>query len=597
MKIQAALHEALEKYFGYSSFRPLQEEIISDILTKKDVFVLMPTGGGKSLCYQLPSLMQKGTTVVISPLISLMKDQVDALIQNGVRAEFLNSSLSTREQQEVIERLTRSEITLLYIAPERLAQNDFLMLLKKIGVSLFAIDEAHCISQWGHDFRPEYRKLRILKKLFPQIPIIALTATATVKVTEDIIENLSLFEPKVYQASFNRPNLSYYSQKRQQGHLQVITYIRNHTDESGIIYCQTRKKVDELTGILQREGINVLPYHAGLTDEERKNHQEQFIRDDVNIIVATVAFGMGINKPNVRYVIHFGLSKNLEQYYQETGRAGRDGLPSECLLLYSFADKITIEYFIRQIIDTQEQKVARLHLQQVINFVTSNTCRRKLLLSYFGETYPNMTCGNCDNCINPKAAFDGTVIAQKIFSCIYRTGQRFGAHHISNVLLGLETIQIKERNHQTLSTFNILTDHSMSEIKDFIHELLQRGYLRESEDGYPTLQLTPLATPVLKGLKTVFLTVPTKQPPKKKKLLPKTVNEELFQKLRVLRKTLADKANVPPYVVFSDVSLFEMASHFPKTPEEFLLIKGVGQHKLTLYGEAFMQEIAAYNRS
>lgn len=590
------IQQSLEQYFGYSTFRPLQEDIIHAVLDRRDVFVLMPTGGGKSLCYQLPALMQNGVTIVVSPLISLMKDQVDALQTNGINAAYLNSSLTKDEQDHVIANLTNKKLSLLYVAPERLTQRAFLTILQKTDVSLFAIDEAHCISQWGHDFRPEYRQLTILKELFPTAPIIALTATATEKVAADILTNLKLAHPKTFQGSFNRPNLSYASHKREKGYRQVIEVIRNHQDESGIVYCQTRKKVDDLTGLLKKEGIAVLPYHAGLSDEERNDHQERFTRDDVSVIVATVAFGMGINKPNVRYVIHFGLAKNLEQYYQETGRAGRDGLPSDCILLYSFADKTTIEHFITQKVDREEQRIAQTHLQHVVRYATSNTCRRKLLLSYFGEDYPGTSCSNCDNCLSPKETIDGTIIAQKILSCVYRTGQRFGAHHISNVLLGLETLQVKERNHHTLSTFNILSDYSQSEIKDFIQELIQLEYLQESQDGYPTLHLTKKAAAVLKGRIPIRLTKPVVRNLKKKKSLSQAVDTALFQKLRVLRKTLADKEQVPPYVIFSDVSLQEMASQFPTTPAAFLEIKGVGQHKLEKYGESFIREITSYKQ-
>lgn len=588
------VHQALETYFGYSSFRPLQETIINDVVTKKDTFVLMPTGGGKSLCYQIPSLVMEGTTIVVSPLISLMKDQVDALTQNGINAAFLNSTLTAAEQKQIITRVKKGEITLLYVAPERLTQPSFFSLLTQIPLSFFAIDEAHCISQWGHDFRPEYRQLSKLKQQFPHLPIIALTATATKTVAEDIISQLHLHDATTYQASFNRPNLSYKVAEKKKGYGQILEIIKQHPDESGIIYCQTRDKVDDITTVLTKEGINVLPYHAGLSDGDRQKNQERFISDDCDVIVATVAFGMGINKPNVRYIIHYGLPKNLEQYYQETGRAGRDGLPSECALLFSFADKITIEHFIKQA-NESEQQAAREHLKRVIDYATSFSCRRKVLLSYFGETYEQENCASCDVCTTQKETFDATIITQKILSCIYKTGQVYGAHHISQVLMGMKTLKAVEKGHDTLSTFGLLSDHSLPEIKDFIRELLYRGYIEESTDGYNSLKLTPHSTPVLKGKEEVYLTkLEKKEAKKKKKVLSESTDPILFQKLRELRKKLADEAHVPPYIIFSDVTLQDMAGVKPKNKEELAEIKGVGQMKLEKYGNIFLQEITDY---
>jgi ATP-dependent DNA helicase RecQ len=586
------LEEALDRYFGYKTFRPLQREIIQNILDKKDVFALMPTGGGKSLCYQLPAVLLDGVTIVVSPLISLMKDQVDGLLRNGVTAAYLNSSLSTADQQHVIDLLLSNRLKLLFVAPERLAQDSFLKILHSSTISLFAIDEAHCISQWGHDFRPEYRQLDILRVYFPEIPIIALTATATEKVKKDIISHLRLRSPSCYQASFDRTNLSYHSIQRRKGLLQIIEYVKKHSGESGIVYCQTRGKVDDLTNVLRREGIRVLPYHAGLTDEERKTHQEKFIREDVDVMVATVAFGMGIDKPNVRYIVHFGLPKNLEQYYQETGRAGRDGLPSECLLLYSFADKITTEYFIRQKVDPQEQRIARSHLQNVIDYATSSSCRRRIVLNYFGEEYSQLSCNSCDNCLTPKERFEGTEIVQKILSCVYRTGQKFGVSHLTNVLVGLDTLKVRERGHTQLSTFNILAEHSVPEVKEFIRELIHKGYLQESQDGYSTLSLTKKAIPVLKGIESVELTVFKERKIKtQKKAATKEMDNDAFTRLKALRKMIADRENVPPYIIFSDATLVEMASVLPQNLEEFAQIKGVGEHKLKKYGEIFLSEI------
>ncbi len=586
------IYSTLQKYFGYSTFRPLQKEAITDVLTKKDVFVLMPTGGGKSLCFQVPALMRQSLTIVVSPLISLMKDQVDGLVQNGVRAAYLNSSLSPKEQRSILTQLQEGKIQLLYLAPERLAQPDFLAFLQTLPINFFAIDEAHCISQWGHDFRPEYRQLHMLKSNFPGIPIIALTATATERVKQDIIVQLNLDSPAIYQASFNRPNLSYTVSEKSSGFTQILSYISEHPDTSGIIYCQTRDKVDKLTKTLKQHGVDALPYHAGLTDEQRKNHQERFIRDDISVIVATVAFGMGIDKPNVRYVIHYGLPSNLEQYYQETGRAGRDGLPSECLLFYSLGDSFTINYFIRNK-SHEEQKIAKAHLQQAIRFATTASCRRKLLLAYFDEDFIQTNCQSCDNCLLPKETFDGTVIAQKILSCTYRTDQRFGASHIGNILVGLKTKQVIDRGHDTLSTFNLLPEYSLPDVRTFIRELIEQGYLEESNDSFITLRLTKKASPVLKGTAQVFLTKFERKASKRKtkKSLDITGDTGLFNRLRVLRKSLADTAHVPPYVIFSDVSLREMAAALPQTDAQFYKIKGVGQQKLAKYGEIFMQEI------
>lgn len=586
------VYSVLQKYFGYSSFRPLQEEIITDILNDKDVFVLMPTGAGKSICYQVPALLSDGLTIVVSPLISLMKDQVDGMQQNGISCAYLNSSLSRKEQGTIYDQLLANKIKLLYVAPERLMQQGFVEFLQQIQVSFFAIDEAHCISEWGHDFRPEYKDLKFLKQFFPEVPIVALTATATERVREDIIKTLRLTNAQTFTASFNRPNLHYMVLPKNGVSEQILEYVKKHSGESGVIYCQSREKVDRLTEKLNKNGIKALSYHAGLDDKTRQKHQEAFIKENVDVIVATIAFGMGIDKPNVRFVIHADLPSNLERYYQETGRAGRDSLPSECVLFYSYADKSAIEFFIRKK-SIVEQEVAKRLLKKMVEFAETKTCRRKLLLSYFGESFGSDNCKSCDNCLYPAETFDATIIAQKILSCIFRVGQRFGTGYVVDVLTGSDDIRIKKNNHDNLSTYGIVTDFSGSQIRTFIQELIHLGYLAQTQDQYPVLQLTKTSWDILKKKQTIMLALPKVIKEKKvKKDYGK--NPELFEMLRVLRKRLADEQNVPPYIIFSDVTLSEMASSLPQTKEEFADIKGVGKQKLAKYAESFLDVVLEY---
>lgn len=590
------IHSVLQKYFGYSTFRPLQEEIITDIVSGKDVFVLMPTGAGKSICYQVPALVGKGLTVVVSPLISLMKDQVDGMRQNGISCAYLNSSLARKEQDEITELLLDNKISLLYVAPERLMQDSFLEFLQKLQVKLFAIDEAHCISEWGHDFRPEYKELKRLRLFFPKVPIAALTATATERVREDIVKSLHLQKIKTYQASFNRPNLEYIVYPKKGASAQLLDYVTKHPGVSGIIYRQSRENVDKTTAMLQQHGVKALAYHAGLTDKQRQSHQERFIREDVDVIVATIAFGMGIDKPNVRYVIHADLPSNLERYYQETGRAGRDGLQSSCLLLYSYADKTTIEYFIRQK-SIIEQQVAKQLLKKMVQFAETKTCRRKLLLGYFGETWPDENCKSCDNCVSPAEQFDGTIIVQKILSCVYRVGQRFGAGYVIDILTGSTDQKIIRNNHQTLSTYGIVNDFSKNQLRTFIQELIHLEYLKQSGDQYPVLQLTPNSWDILKKKQTIMLYLPVVKKEKEKKVkIDYGENQELFEALRTLRKQLADKQKVPPYIIFSDVTLQEMISMLPQNHDEFAEVKGVGKQKLALYADVFLAEIKKFGK-
>jgi ATP-dependent DNA helicase RecQ len=594
------LYSTLKQFYGYDKFRPLQKSIVTDVLNKKDVFVLIPTGGGKSLCYQLPALIQTGITIVISPLIALMKDQVDGLIQNGAKAAFFNSSLSTQEKDQVRSDLVKNNIKLLYVAPERLMQSEFLDFIQSLPVSLFAIDEAHCISEWGHDFRPEYRKLAKLKQLFPQVPFIALTATATERVSLDIIKQLGLENATKYQASFNRPNLSYRIIDKYDTLSQTLEFIKDRSDQSGIIYCHSRKNVETLTKDLQDRSINALSYHAGLDDEIRKAHQEKFIKEEGVIMVATVAFGMGIDKPNVRFVIHADLPSNIERYYQETGRAGRDGLESECLLLFNPGDREKIKFFIDQKTDPAEQHIAHTQLTSMLRFAQSHQCRRVKLLDYFGETLENKNCQNCDNCLNPKETFDATEISQKILSCVYRVGQRFGAKYIADILNGRNTKQIIQNDHQKLSTYGIIRDYNTHQIQNFIHELVQEDLLDQTEGQYPVLKLTNKSHQVLKNQQTVLLTKPITLAQLPKVSYPTTAtgfipfDTQLFNLLRALRKDLAEQQNLPPYIIFSDASLRDMATYYPQTKQQFAQIKGVGDQKLVQYGDAFIKEIATY---
>lgn len=589
--------QALQKYYGYDSFRPLQQEIISDVLANKDVFALMPTGGGKSLCYQLPSILQEGVTIVISPLISLMKDQVDALLENGISAAFLNSTLNSRQQHDVLGKLQQNKLQLLYVAPERACQKNFLEILSTVKINFFAIDEAHCISQWGHDFRPEYRKLSVLRKLFPNISIIALTATATDRVKNDIIGQLSLGQASFYQASFNRPNLTYFVHSKKGSFQSMLAYILKRPGESGIIYCQSRNKVEKLAEKLAAYNIKALPYHAGLPDEVRKQNQERFIKEDVDIVVATIAFGMGIDKPNVRFVIHNDLPQSLEHYYQETGRAGRDGLPSDCLFFYGVGDKFLYDRFIDEYQDEEEKIAARKKLQTVISYAQSKKCRRKELLLYFGENMEDDNCSSCDNCLVPPQVFDGTIVAQKILSCVYRVNSRFGAMHVALILAGSKSERIIDNRHNSLSTYGLLKEYSVDSIKAFIAELIQLGYLYQTNDQYSLIGLTPKSRSVLKGEVIVELSKQEEQVLGKKNMDDPRMDAKLFEWLKVLRKQLADEGNVPPYVIFSDKSLKEMAIHMPKTNVEFTRIYGVGASKLNKYGELFLKTIKEYSLS
>ena len=595
------LAPTLKKHFGYDQFRPLQHEIISDALAGRDVLVLMPTGGGKSLCFQLPALIREGLTIVVSPLISLMKDQVDALQTSGIPATYLNSTLDRQGAVARWRGLHRSEYRMLYVAPERLMLDTFLERAVNWNIAQFAIDEAHCISEWGHDFRPEYRELKKLRTHFPDVPMMALTATATERVRADIVKQLKLREPRCYVASFNRPNLTYRVVPKTAPYEQLLTFIRSRPNDSGIVYCASRKSADSLARNLTEDGVNAKPYHAGLTSAERTKNQEAFLRDDVRVVTATIAFGMGINKPNVRFVVHYDLPKNLESYYQETGRAGRDGLPSECVLLFSASDVAKQLHFIDEKSES-EARIARAQLQQMVHYAETRECRRVTLLRYFGEEYTKPSCDGCDNCLTPRETFDGTIPAQKFLSCVHRihakTGFGFGLNHIVDVLRGADTEAIRQRSHNELSTYGIGRELKREAWQATGRELLRLGLIQSAPGKFATLSLTPAGRDALRHRTPITLTkqieVVSQSRDQKARVGAIECDEVLFERLRGLRRKLADERNVPAYVIFSDVSLREMARHYPTTETEFRRIPGVGEQKLKDFAEAFLSEIKNY---
>ena len=591
---------ALKQYFGFDAFRPLQAEIIADALAGRDVFVLMPTGGGKSLCFQLPALIRDGLTIVVSPLISLMKDQVDALQTSGIAATFLNSTLDRQEATARWRGLHRGEYRMLYVAPERLMLDTFLEKALNWNIAQIAIDEAHCISEWGHDFRPEYRELKKLRKHLPDVPIMALTATATERVRIDIVQQLHLREARCYVASFNRPNLTYRVVPKSAPYEQVLAFIRQRPNESGIVYCASRKTADSLAAKLSTDGIKAKPYHAGLEGKERTKHQELFLRDDARVIAATIAFGMGINKPNVRFVLHHDLPKNIESYYQETGRAGRDGLPSECVLLFSASDVVKQKRFIEEKSE-REQQIAHQQLRDMIHYAETRECRRATMLKYFGEELSPPSCEGCDNCLNPRETFDGTVHAQKFLSCIHRiqekSGFTFGLNHIVEVLTGGDTEAIRQRGHDQLSTYGIGRDVKRGAWQAIGRELLRLGLVAAAPGKFATLQLTAAGRAALRERKPITLTKPFDVETRrraKRRAGEIECDEALFERLRALRRSIADKRDVPAYVIFSDVSLREMARSYPTTALEFGRIPGVGQQKQRDFAETFTAAIKDY---
>ncbi len=589
----------LKRHFGHDQFRPLQQEIVQDALAGEDVFVLMPTGGGKSLCFQLPALMRDGLTIVVSPLIALMKDQVDALQASGIAATYLNSTLNREEAKTRWRGLHRGEYRMLYVAPERLMLDTFLERALNWNIAQFAIDEAHCISEWGHDFRPEYRELKKLRKHLPDVPLMALTATATERVRADVIKQLELRDPRFYVASFNRPNLTYRVVPKTSPYEQLLAFIRSRPNDSGIVYCASRKSTESLARNLNEDGVSAKPYHAGLTNVERTKHQDAFLRDDVRVITATIAFGMGINKPNVRFVVHYDLPKNLESYYQETGRAGRDGLPSECVLLFRPSDVAKQLHFIDEKSE-REARIARAQLQQMVHYAETRECRRGVLLEYFGEKFLPQSCDSCDNCLQPRETFDGTVHAQKFLSCVYRIHARhgfgFGLGHVVDVLRGADTEAIRQRDHNELSTYGIGGELKRGQWQAIGRELLRLGLIECAPGKFATLSLTPAGLEALRKRTTIVLTkqIDIAEKAARRRAGAIECDEALFERLRALRRQLADERGVPAYIIFSDVSLREMARNYPTNSTEFRRIPGVGEQKLKDFGEAFLSEIRSH---
>lgn len=596
-----SLEAALKHYFGYDSFRPGQKQIVEQALQNQDQLIVMPTGGGKSLCFQLPALLQPGLTVVVSPLIALMQDQVEALRDNGIGATFLNSSLNLHQVRSREQAILSGKTKLLYVAPERLLNEKFLPFLdlirEKIGIAAFAIDEAHCVSEWGHDFRPEYRQLKQLRQRYPGVSTLALTATATDRVRQDIIQQLGLQQPSIHIASFNRPNLYYEVQpKQKQSYSQLLQIIRQ-SDGSGIVYCLSRRKVDEIAFKLQQDKIAALPYHAGLSDAERAENQTRFIRDDVRVMVATIAFGMGINKPDVRFVIHHDLPRNIESYYQESGRAGRDGETARCTLFLGYGDIKTIEYLIDQKPNIQEQRIARQQLRQVIDFAEGTDCRRTIVLGYFGERFAGQ-CSGCDNCLAPKPVADWTIEAMKFLSCVARCKEKFGMNHIIDILRGSKNQKVLQYGHNKLSTYGIGKDKTVEEWRLLGRSLLHQGLLDQTTDGYSVLKLNAASWEVMRQQRTVSIAIDNTPTLSAQPLEARTAEVEmLFQKLRSLRKEIADEQSVPPYVIFADSTLKLMALQQPQSLTEFAKLSGVTSHKIAQYGKKFLTEVQAYTQT
>jgi len=618
------MYKTLKHYFHYDSFRPLQEEIITDILAGKDVLAVMPTGGGKSLCYQLPALMFTGVTVVISPLISLMKDQVDAMQANSIPAEYLNSTLEMEDAIQIKSALRQGRVKLLYLSPERIMREGFSTFLEQLDISLFAVDEAHCISDWGHDFRPEYSQLAVLREKYPQVPMIALTATATPKVREDIVSQLKLKEPSVYCGSFDRKNLYYEIRPKKDAYTQILRYLYAHRESSGIIYCQSQQATETIAAKLSGDGFPALPYHAGLPQEARKGHQDAFIQNKVGIIVATVAFGMGINKPDVRFVMHHDLPKNLESYYQETGRAGRDGKPADCILFYSYGDKHKIEYFIEEIEDPHQKELAQQKLNSILRFCNEKGCRRKALLRYFGERYQDNNCGSCDNCTASTEIWNATDSALKLFNCIRDTRERYGLGYIAEILTGNYSERINQRGHDRFSFFGSGKEMEISQWISFARELVDAGFIQLSPDTYHVASLTAKANLVMQGRQPVLLSRKAEpsfyqpQPQPKARLIPKPavvkkpvvinkpaqpqpktdfakVDNALYAKLNKLRKEVAEREDIPPFVVMNNTTMEELCRKRPRNERKLLMITGMNAPKVDSFGKRILAIIREHS--
>ena len=593
--------QTLSHYYGYPSFRENQKEIIDTLLAGKDAFVLMPTGSGKSICYQVPSIMLNGVGLVVSPLIALMQDQVEALRQNGVRADFLNSSLSREEFDQVETRVSKGQCDILYVAPERLLTERFQKFLDKIPVALFAIDEAHCVSQWGHDFRPEYLRLVEVMERFTNVPRVALTATADSMTRKDIVEKLDLADASQFISSFDRPNINYQVKLKTNGKKQLLDFIKNdHFSEAGIVYTRTRKRSDEMARWLQDNGVKALPYHAGMDSQARQHHQQQFLREDDMVIVATIAFGMGIDKPDVRFVAHLDLPSSMESYYQETGRSGRDGQPADAWMVYSLGDVVAM----RRLLETSDgdavfKRIQQQKLETLFGYCESAGCRRQLLLEYFGEAYPD-ACGNCDTCSQEIETWDGSIAAQKALSCVYRTGQRFGAAHLTDVLMGKGTERVQQLKHDRLKTFGVGDDLSQGEWRSVFRQLLAGGFLTVDLGKISGFRLTEKSWAVLKGTQGVQLRKDPHPMKSKKSVRPssptvlKFENEQeiqLFEKLRLLRLEMAREMGLPPYVIFHDKTLKEMVILKPKSRTAMLQVTGIGEVKYERYGDRFLDVI------
>ncbi|MCB1649567.1 MAG: DNA helicase RecQ [Pseudomonadales bacterium] len=602
-RTETPAEQVLHSTFGYPAFRGQQQAIIDTLLAGQNCLVLMPTGGGKSLCYQIPALLRRGVGVVVSPLIALMQDQVDALRELGVRASFLNSTLPQQEQWQVIEALRQGELDLLYVAPERLNQPATLQLLSEIPVALFAIDEAHCVSQWGHDFRADYLQLGVLQERFPEVPRIALTATADANTRDEIARRLGLEDAPHFISGFDRPNIQYRIAQKQNPRQQLLRFLRReHEHDAGIVYCLSRKKVEDTAAWLAQQGFDAVPYHAGLSAQERQRNQQRFLREDGVIVVATIAFGMGIDKPDVRFIVHLDLPKSLESYYQETGRAGRDGEPATAWMVYGLQDVI----MLRQMMDSSQgseqfKRIERARLDAMLGLCEITSCRRQALLHYFGEDSPER-CGNCDTCLQPVPTWDGTEAARKALSCVYRTGQRFGVAYLIDVLLGAESDKIFQNDHHQVSTYGIGKELSPNAWRSVFRQLVARGYLGVDHASYGGLFLNEKSRALLKGEEAIALRVDTQEPSEKavKKARSKhsiaDADHTLWEALRECRKQLAIENDVAPYVIFHDASLMDMLHYRPLTEAQFLSISGVGQSKLEKYGAAFLEVIRAHEQ-